>query len=128
VWGDKHQCSPINITDGGRLPHNLPRTIEDAITVTQHLNYRYLWVDELCINQRDPTHCASQIKKMDQIYKGADLTIVAAAGDHKDFGLPGVSTQRMHNSVILPKRGVVFSSGPDPVIHIRGSSWWRRAW
>jgi hypothetical protein len=38
--------------DSEQLPTKLPRTIEDAITVTQKLDFRYLWVDRYCINQQ----------------------------------------------------------------------------
>ncbi|KAF2036390.1 heterokaryon incompatibility, partial [Setomelanomma holmii] len=112
------------------LPQSLPRTVTDAIVVTKALIYRYLWVDELCINQGDTLHRDSQIKKMDQIYRGADLTIVAAAGDHKHHGLPGVgSPWRTSKLFMLPGKGAVLSIGPDPMGRIwRSSTWWKRAW
>jgi hypothetical protein len=41
VWGD------IKPVKGGLENHNLPQTIEDAITVTANLGIRYLWVSIL---------------------------------------------------------------------------------
>jgi hypothetical protein len=52
---------------------------------------RFLWVDSLSIEQDDPVHQKRQIDIMDTIYASATLTIVAAAGNHADSGLPGVS-------------------------------------
>lgn len=117
------------MTGIGRITGNLPRTVEDAITVTKNLDYRYLWVDELCIEQNDSSHRASQIGKMDRIYKGADLTIVAACGDNKNYGLPGVSTtSRIIHPVIHLEDGSIFNIGPEPGLSIRESPWWDRAW
>ncbi|KAF2738515.1 heterokaryon incompatibility, partial [Polyplosphaeria fusca] len=55
------------------------QTIIDSINVTQQLGHRFLWVDALCIVQDDPTSILKNVDMMDQIYLGADLTIVAAA-------------------------------------------------
>lgn len=108
---------------------HLPKTVEDAITVTKSLDYRYLWVDELCIDQLDPVHRASQIGQMDQIYRGADLTIVAAYGDNKNCGLPGVNTTpRKKIPIVRFEHCTVFSVGPDPRASLRDSTWWTRAW
>jgi hypothetical protein len=72
------------------LPKKLPRTIEDVITVTQKLDFRYLWVDRYCINQQREKGKAHQIGKMDEIYMNAELTIIAAAGSNPNYGLPSV--------------------------------------
>ena len=61
----------------------LPQTILDAIEVTKALGFEYLWVDALCIMQ-DSADAAAQddmnleLTNMDQIYKNATITIVAA--------------------------------------------------
>jgi hypothetical protein len=51
VWGPIHGIFKFT-DDSEQLPTKLPRTIEDAITVTQKLDFRYLWVDRYCINQQ----------------------------------------------------------------------------
>jgi hypothetical protein len=58
-------------TTSARLPHPVPRTIEDAMVVVQKLNHRYLWIDAYCISQFDHAQRAYFISKMDQIYEGA---------------------------------------------------------
>ena len=61
----------------------LPQTILDAIEVTKTLGFKYLWVDALCIMQ-DSAEAAAQhdmnqeLATMDQVYKNATMTIVAA--------------------------------------------------
>ncbi|KAF2828867.1 HET-domain-containing protein, partial [Ophiobolus disseminans] len=113
---------------GAHLSNDVPQTIEDAITVTQELGYQYLWVDEYCINQKT-NHREDQISKMDQIYHQADLTIVAAAGDNRSYGLPGVGTrQRSMCKVIHLNDMVILDVGPDPRTAARLSSWASRGW
>ncbi|KAI3543091.1 hypothetical protein CSPX01_06404 [Colletotrichum filicis] len=87
VWGSvQSDCSRL----GRKLPASVPRVIEDAKTVTASLGFRYLWVDRYCI----PQHCAKeahdQICNMNLIYARSCITIVAAAGQCPDYGLPGV--------------------------------------
>ena len=61
----------------------LPQTILDAIEVTKALGFEYLWVDALCIMQDSAKAAArddmnQELTNMDQIYKNATMTIVAA--------------------------------------------------
>jgi hypothetical protein len=58
----------------------LPPVLQDAISLTNMLRERYLWVDRLCIVQDDDS-TVSEVMKMDQIYSNAYLTIIAA-GSH----------------------------------------------
>lgn len=74
-----------------KLPEALPLTIEDAMTTTKKLGFRYLWVDRYCINQADAENKMAEIRRMDLIYQNATATIVAAAGSDPSYGLPGVS-------------------------------------
>jgi hypothetical protein len=130
VWGVNLQAtSHAGYRDGSTVPVDVPRTIRDAIDVSVQLGYRYLWVDEYCIDQKDDKHRSDQIRRMDQIYRGADLTIVAAAGENKMHGLPGVgSTNRKSSSIVCVKDVVMFSNGPEPTDEARRSKWFTRAW
>ena len=56
----------------------LPRTIRDAIHLTQLLGEKYLWIDALCIKQDDAEFKTARILEMDQIYTASALTIIAA--------------------------------------------------
>ncbi|KAH9214732.1 heterokaryon incompatibility protein-domain-containing protein, partial [Leptodontidium sp. 2 PMI_412] len=70
----------------------LPQTVKDAMKLCVELGERHLWVDSLCIVQDDPVFQKQQIDIMDTIYAAATFTIVAAAGNHANAGLPGIST------------------------------------
>lgn len=116
------------------LPDNLPNTISDAILVTRKLRIRYLWVDRYCIRQREPRtkeekdEKRGQIARMHYIYGGSSITIIAAAGDGPDHGLPGVSTRRQSPPIVrLPNR-TLFATLPDPKLLVDTSTWSKRGW
>ncbi|RDL35433.1 Uncharacterized protein BP5553_07364 [Venustampulla echinocandica] len=64
----------------------LPKTIQDAVTVTRRLGLQYLWVDALCIKQDSARDWASECAKMANIYGNSTVTIAAAAGSDCNAG------------------------------------------
>ena len=89
LWGKSRLIRVIN----NRLPTQVPNVIEDAMSVTKALGFRYLWVDQFCIDQQDSDRKIVEIRKMNMIYNTAELTIVAAAGSDADYGLPGIGNR-----------------------------------
>jgi hypothetical protein len=57
----------------------LPKTFQDAITITRRLNIRYLWIDSLCIVQDSVDDWQSESVKMRDVYSNSFLNIAAAA-------------------------------------------------
>jgi hypothetical protein len=92
VWGSNHEEHTSHLFDSGRVarPTQLPKTIEDALFVCEQIGVNYLWVDLLCINQKDARDKAVQIDNMGHIYANAVVTIVAATGADSNSGLAGV--------------------------------------
>ena len=72
VWASKlsqassHQLK--NLRTGDCIPDILPNVIEDATTVTLKLDWQYLLVDRLCIDQDDDVVKHGQTGQMDQIF------------------------------------------------------------
>ena len=64
----------------------LPKSIRDAIKVTEKLGYNHLWVDSLCIIQDNDEDKWLEIAKMPQIYNNAMVTIAAAVASSCDEG------------------------------------------
>ncbi|KAF7939987.1 uncharacterized protein EAE98_000114 [Botrytis deweyae] len=105
---------------------SLPKVILDAMELTTRLGQRYLWVDRLCIIQDQEIATISEVMRMDQVYAGAYVTIVAAA----KFGLfdkltatlsdPGFKNKRKFNGQSWEIRAH-YSSVAD-------SKWAERAW
>jgi hypothetical protein len=135
VWGGRN-FSTLNsnseqrlMMDGGLDTESLPNTILDAVSLCRELGERYLWVDSLCIVQ-DSHNKHSQIKSMEAIYRGAVLTIVAAAGDHADVGLPGFSMGAFQPKVAEERvKEMHLTNGPaDFDVCVDSSTWNSRAW
>ncbi|KAK2689278.1 hypothetical protein QWA68_011390 [Fusarium oxysporum] len=61
-----------------RNTSQLPAVIQHAIELTDNTGERYLWVGRLCIVQDGPQK-QFECMRMDEIYSGAYVTIVAAA-------------------------------------------------
>jgi len=68
----------------------LPKTFQDAITVTRLLGVPYLWLDCLCIVQDDATDWEKEAAKMASIFENAVCTITAATAENCHAGL-GIS-------------------------------------
>ncbi|RSL58773.1 hypothetical protein CEP53_006027 [Fusarium sp. AF-6] len=56
----------------------LPRTFRDAITVTRKLQFRYLWIDSLCIIQGDRDDWERESANMANIYANGILNLAAS--------------------------------------------------
>jgi hypothetical protein len=67
----------------------LPKTLRDAIRITQRLGFRFLWVDALCIIQEgdDGEDFLRESATMHEVYGNATLTIAAAAAKNVYEGI-----------------------------------------
>ncbi|KAK3402245.1 HET-domain-containing protein [Sordaria brevicollis] len=57
---------------------SLPKTLQDAVTVTRSLNQRYLWIDALCIIQDSRADWEVESSRMASVYRNAYVTVIAA--------------------------------------------------
>ncbi|PVH90400.1 HET-domain-containing protein, partial [Periconia macrospinosa] len=101
VWGHAKPHPNYNSTQPGGPLIGLSRTVDDTIQVTRSLGYKYLWIDRYCIDQDDTASKRSQLERMDAIYRGAALTIIAAAGQDESHGLPSVGDTARKKQHIL---------------------------
>lgn len=63
----------------------LPKTFQDAITVTRALGIQYLWIDSLCIIQDDAEDWATEAKLMEDVFSSAYCTIAASSAGADGF-------------------------------------------
>ncbi len=124
----------------GSLRGALSKSIEDAISLTDMLGVQYLWVDALCIVQDDHEEKVIHLNFMGQIYRHAQLTIIAAAGNDAEAGLPGVFKDRtFHQDVIKVQESPVEPHGlhlirspTTPALwlshYMSGAKWETRGW
>lgn len=124
VWGQSTTASKD--MDRGILKSNLPRTIEDAMSVTRSLGQQYLWIDRYCIPSDDREQ---QISRMHDIYEGAHFTIIAAVGEDPHYGLPGVSSRGRVRPAPLRIGPYLFGATfPSPKLVTEASKWHTRGW
>jgi hypothetical protein len=65
------------------------KTFQDAVIVTRHLGFRYLWIDSLCIIQDDKQDWEREVARMALVYKGSQLTIAATSSKDGSEGCFG---------------------------------------
>jgi Heterokaryon incompatibility protein (HET) len=73
----------------------IPRTILDAMALTDIMGVSYLWVDRLCIVQDDSYFKQEELRKMASIYAESCFTIIAADGEDANHGLRGIGGQAL---------------------------------
>ena len=93
---------------------SLPQTFQDAITVSQNLGIKYLWIDSLCILQDSKEDWEHEAARMAEVYHNAMLTIIgtsAASGSASFLNLDRESSFRPRN--------IVFSDRNDSAITLK---------
>lgn len=112
----------------------IPKTIQDAMDLTESINIDYLWVDTLCIPQDDIEVKQEIMQQMHLVYRNAVFTIVAAAGEDANRGLPGIQSgsRNTQQSAWKIRDKVFLGSDLDPVNGLgsgfQWSLWKTRAW
>jgi hypothetical protein len=93
VWGDPKSHNILRTTKStlGAMEHgiswcDLPRSFQDAVTITRRLGIRYLWIDSLCIIQDDKEDWEVESAKMAEVYENAYLVIAATGAANGNEG------------------------------------------
>jgi hypothetical protein len=74
---ERMQCIPMG---------SLPKTFQDAVTITRELGVLYLWIDSLCIVQDDEEDWSREAAEMASVYREARLTIAATSAKDSTAG------------------------------------------
>jgi hypothetical protein len=112
----------------------VPKTIYDAMMLTDAIGETFLWVDSLCIIQDDPADKLDYIPRMDAIYGHSILTITAACGRDAQSGLAGMREgSRLCVQKPFTAKGISFAQTLDPVnansLGYLTETWWNtRGW
>lgn len=126
VWGRVEQ--PV-MHGTGPLPDRLSLTVEDAITATQQLRCRYLWVDSICIDQQNKQDKHGQIGLMHRIYHGAIATLIVLDSRDANSGIPGIrSTRACSQTWAEFGEDRMLSRLPPLSVEVEQSVWASRAW
>ena len=130
VWGKTTKAPPKEQASRKVLPtSSLPRVVSDALLFTKGLGFRYLWVDQYCIDQYDEDKKHGQIQRMNVIYRNAVVTLIAAAEDGQDEGPAGINPPRRTGQRAVVVNNVLLMSPLRPVQDVvRQSRWATRGW
>ncbi|OTA61185.1 HET-domain-containing protein [Hypoxylon sp. EC38] len=97
-WGDyEPECTTTRDTVNKNMQRiswsTLPATFQDAVMFTRSLNIKYLWIDNICIIQRDTEDWGHQAGQMFHIYKNAYVTLAGLYGRSSASGLRAISIE-----------------------------------
>ena len=128
LWGHQSTTKEQQHFSQGKLDDHVPRVVKDAIEVAHELEIGYVWVDKYCLDQSDKPEKQKLIRQMDQIYHDATITIIAAAGNDAEYGLPGVSNVSRNEQMSIDIGNRKYLVFPDSTREVRQSIWATRAW
>ncbi|KAF2268766.1 HET-domain-containing protein, partial [Lojkania enalia] len=90
-WGKSHIICLLKANHEQLLrsikQEHLPQLFKDAVSVTQRLGYRYLWIDSLCIIQDSPEDWESEASRMGSVYENSVCTIAAVSAPDSNSSL-----------------------------------------
>ncbi|KAF4986163.1 hypothetical protein FGRMN_10963 [Fusarium graminum] len=114
VWQTTTENLDLRLTD---LPiDELPKTISDAIKVTNALGFKWVWIDSLCIIQDDKDDWAREAIKMASIYQNAIVTIAAGSSPDAKAGLHNTKSTSIFNTEDSIKIRSILSTGEESSI------------
>ncbi|KAI0016100.1 HET-domain-containing protein [Xylariomycetidae sp. FL0641] len=64
----------------------LPATFKDAVTATEALGIRYLWIDSICILQGDDGDFSDEAKRMEDVFSCAYCVLAASRASNQHDG------------------------------------------
>lgn len=90
-WGNHQPLKTTKATLSERMNgikwESLPKTFQDAVTITRKLQMQYIWIDSLCIVQDDADDWETEAAKMGTIYEASLLTISASIASNPNHGI-----------------------------------------
>ena len=81
----------------------LPKTFQDAVTVTRELGVQYLWIDSLCIIQDNAKDWEAESKRMEDVFSSAYCTIAASSARDSTEGFLGSRPSRQYIKIPWPQ-------------------------
>lgn len=143
VWGDQKNTTTIRV-DGNKV--SITKTLEAALKRLQLRDRsRCLWIDQLCINQRDDKEKANQVPLMGHIYSNttqcliwlgevrSDIMLsdaesaVGIIGFMSEYGKSQDSKPRTPQS-LLSERTLHGPMQALKSISLGSNPWWQRIW
>lgn len=97
----------------------MPKTFRDAVRVVRALEFRYLWIDSLCIIQDSDDDWAAEADQMGTVYQNATLTIAAVGATSASSGcfadFDGLWNRPVRVVSVPSRRKEAESDKPEPI-------------
>ena len=117
-WGDpevhralKTMHSNIDQLKQKIVFNSLPLILQHAVALARRLDFRYIWIDALCIIQDDENDWQAEAATMCDVYSRAAITVVACRSDGSSGGIFGV--QKYSNCTQIPYRQTFVNVSKD---------------
>lgn len=150
AWGDEDLTFTITIIDdtgvyASRVRRNLHDFLQTAKRSTDDWGQEWIWVDQICINQKDHAERCCQVSQMADLYPMAQKTIAwpgtlstttcVGKNQHKPMLSPEQLEDISHNEILL-----LYSENPSPPMRLLSmtssillvdvclSPYWNRVW
>lgn len=127
VWGDLQEWRLIQVNG---CPFQVTLNLENAQRYLRLCSLtRVLWIDAICINQRDENEKAHQVRRMRQNYSNATRVLVWLGEASDDLGPDQELTNAMSflagSSLDNQAESVPFKTGVKKLLQ---KPWWSRMW
>ncbi|KAK3988706.1 TOL protein [Cladorrhinum sp. PSN332] len=90
----------------------LPQTYKDAVDITRSLGIRYVWIDALCIIQKDQEDWQAESSLMEDVYSGAYVRLAAVSSSGTTDGFLNQRQPR-------PTSTKLWSKSLNTTLHVR---------
>jgi hypothetical protein len=98
AWGTDSTIGLIKINN---KPWEISDTVEHALREICHQNFHsYVWVDQICINQRDAEEKSLQVMRMRQIYSSASTVVAWLGSSFRNSDTLFTYLQRLGNGIV----------------------------
>lgn len=88
---------------------SLPRTFQNAVTITRDLGLEYVWIDSICIIQGQDGDFKQESTRMEDVFSNAYCVLAASSSTGQDDGFLKQRTQR---------RSISFQQGNKPPLFV----------
>jgi hypothetical protein len=145
VWGTSNRSRVLELKDGSLL--HITKTLEEALPyIARHCETRYIWIDQICINQDDLQERSQQVSIIGDIYRNCQCVLVwLGATETLDVDFESVCLESNHldeadeinDATILPLQHRLEMISQSPTFtraflqnlkSLVDTAWFTRAW
>jgi len=126
TWGTPDKSRTIEC-EGASLSIN--ENLYEALQRLQSSNHRYLWIDQICINQADVQERNHQVQLMSKIYSSAETVLIWLGGNEGPEDKHHQHTRRIKGTSLVGNNNTAESHLVyNSYLPYLSNSYWSRLW